>query len=299
MINGRDINNNPKPVTVIWDDTLGGYAMATTASFSGVTVEVDLNPTTTTVDGDGVFVGDPDDSTKKAAVVTDAGWTGGALQVVLAQGDIQVEVNLDPANDGVYLADQADNAVGVTDVGGDNGLNTHVLDAPVGYDDINDRYKFELEADSVGLATQATLSLIEGKVTQVKDSSSNEALVDASKDALQVVVENDAIGYDGTYGAWEFLRLSPTDVDSLIDTFTMSGSAEQITASATPIIGGVDLKNDKDNTGTVWVGFDNTVATNNGYPIYPGESKVFDVDDLSKLWINGTNTENLFYQAGA
>ena len=226
MINGRSVEqaalsiepNLPKPVAVVWDASIGdngGYALATTASFSGVTVDVDLNPTATVVVGDGVFIGDQGNEHANVSVVDID--NGGGTQWGLS----------------ATIADAEGNYLGMTDVGGDIGANVHILDDPVGY----------------------TLAIDSYNMKQYMPSVVN------------------------------------------LSTVTMAGGVEQLSAQA--LTNGVDLKNDKDNAATIWVGFDATVAVDTGYPLYPGESKVFEVDNLDKLWIFGTVSELLHIDASS
>ena len=93
------------------------------------------------------------------------------------------------------------------------------------------------------------------------------------------------------------LNVNPKAPTSFVaDTKALSGSAEKLVASSTPVKRGVILRNDKNNSNDMWIGPDSGVAVDNGYPIHPGESHAIDIDDLEKVWVIGTGTEKLHYQ---
>jgi hypothetical protein len=70
-----------------------------------------------------------------------------------------------------------------------------------------------------------------------------------------------------------------TDVDA---------AAEQLVATATPLMAGITVKALATNTtNIIWVGFSSAVSATTGYPLAGGESVFIEIDDASKVWVFG------------
>jgi len=66
---------------------------------------------------------------------------------------------------------------------------------------------------------------------------------------------------------------------------TVGTTAVQLTSESTPIKKGVVIKADDDNTGSVYIGKDNTVSTTTGFRLDAGQGIAIEVDDASKIWL--------------
>lgn len=78
--------------------------------------------------------------------------------------------------------------------------------------------------------------------------------------------------------------------------FTLDGSAQQL--PDVDLVAGVVLRNRSSNDDSIWVGGDNTVDTNDGFELEPGETLPLAVNNLNLVWVKGTNTEMLDWIGG-
>lgn len=72
----------------------------------------------------------------------------------------------------------------------------------------------------------------------------------------------------------------------------MTGAALQLTAIPKSVVS-VVLKNNKANTGAVYLGDSGTVSATTGYELSPGESVGMDLLNPGRIWALGTNLERL------
>lgn len=64
-------------------------------------------------------------------------------------------------------------------------------------------------------------------------------------------------------------------------------SAAQVSAHALRAVKCVKIKADLGNSDNVYVGYDNTVASSNGYQLDAGEEVIIEIDALNKVWVIG------------
>ena len=203
---------------------------------------------------------------KPVAVVWDASLFGGKGGYALATNVTftgSVAVSLDPIGDGVHLGDKiTGDPVKVVDI--DSTAPGTVFGLSVAISDLDGQF---LEFTDVG-----------------GDIGANVHILDTP------------VGYTAAYGYDMSMLWDHTIPDEVVTgAYTIVGALEQrVVGSATPCSRGVDFKADKDNTDPIWVGVTG-VTSGNGYPIYPGESKVFEIDDIYKLYIIGTADDILYY----
>jgi len=141
-----------------------------------------------------------------------------------------LEVNLDPENDGVYIGVGSD-VVGLTDVGGEKGLNIHIIDTPVGFDGTN--YKFSLQEDATlpgeGFNGADTIAAAE---TQLNGGTPQAIKRGAT---LQADDDNDETVYIGVSGvlAGNGIRLEPgtsvpVDIDDISKIYAICATGGQL-----------------------------------------------------------------------
>ena len=70
-----------------------------------------------------------------------------------------------------------------------------------------------------------------------------------------------------------------------------SGGSQQVTVGTTPVqlpeksVQSVTIKADDDNSGNIYVGFDDTVSTTTGFRLKAGQGIDIAIDNLSKIWL--------------
>lgn len=72
-----------------------------------------------------------------------------------------------------------------------------------------------------------------------------------------------------------------------------AGATYQLTVDTTPVqlssqsfkVKTITIKADDDNTGNVFVGFDDTVSPTNGFRLAAGQGLELLIDDVSKVWV--------------
>ena len=57
----------------------------------------------------------------------------------------------------------------------------------------------------------------------------------------------------------------------------------------------VILKADNDNAGDIYVGKDSSVSSANGFRLMPGEAVTIPINDLSKIWVIATASDQKLY----
>jgi len=57
----------------------------------------------------------------------------------------------------------------------------------------------------------------------------------------------------------------------------------------------VTIRADKNNAGTVYVGFDSSVSASTGFPLTPGDTIDIVIDDLGKIWLVADQTGQKAY----
>ena len=79
------------------------------------------------------------------------------------------------------------------------------------------------------------------------------------------------------------------------------GGTFQFTVSTTPTALGnkavkmVTIKADKGNTDAVYIGFDSSVSSGNGFALDPGESVDIVIDDLGKVYVvSGQDAQKIY-----
>lgn len=75
-----------------------------------------------------------------------------------------------------------------------------------------------------------------------------------------------------------------------------SGSATQMGTST--LESGIHFKSDLSNTGTVFVGFNNQVASQIGFPLYAGDQIFIETDNLNKMFVASTVSGSTVYFIG-
>lgn len=115
------ITNKPVPIQVE-EISPGEWGIKTTAVLSTGSVTIDVDLDGTGVDGDTVSITDEDGT--RVNVIDVSGTNAMAVSVR----------GLSPVSSGVHLGDSGGVEVGVTDISGEKGLNTHIIDDVVGYD---------------------------------------------------------------------------------------------------------------------------------------------------------------------
>ena len=66
---------------------------------------------------------------------------------------------------------------------------------------------------------------------------------------------------------------------------TLGTTAVQLTSTSILTKKGVLIKADDDNTGSVYIGKDDTVSTTTGFRLSAGQGIAIEVDDASKIWL--------------
>lgn len=69
-----------------------------------------------------------------------------------------------------------------------------------------------------------------------------------------------------------------TDVDA---------SAEQLTATSTPLKSGITVKALPGNSDQIYIGYSSAVTASNGYPLDADQSVFIEIDDVNKVWAIG------------
>ena len=72
-----------------------------------------------------------------------------------------------------------------------------------------------------------------------------------------------------------------------------AGTAQQLTATSTPLRAGVFLRKQKENVSSdyFYIGSDNTVSASTGVAVGNAMPLWIEVDDLSSIWFDGTTTD--------
>lgn len=79
-------------------------------------------------------------------------------------------------------------------------------------------------------------------------------------------------------------------------TVTSAGTAEQITATSTPLQKGVTIVANSANTGVVYIG--DSAVDSSSFSLAAGEQIFFPIDDLSKVWLDvSVSAEGVSYIA--
>ena len=87
-------------------------------------------------------------------------------------------------------------------------------------------------------------------------------------------------------GAIDYDKIREVTVTSFkLGQTTVGTTAVQLTSESTPTKKGVLIKADDNNTGSVYIGKDNTVSTTTGFRLNAGQGIAIEVDDASKIWL--------------
>jgi len=65
---------------------------------------------------------------------------------------------------------------------------------------------------------------------------------------------------------------------------TVGTTASQLSATSISAKS-VTIKSDSNNTGNIYIGFDSSVSSANGFQLEPGGGVDISIDDLSKIWL--------------
>ncbi|MHC1624453.1 MAG: hypothetical protein ACXQS2_00350 [Methermicoccaceae archaeon] len=122
-----------------------------------------------------------------------------------------------------------------------------------------------------------------GAIDYDKIKEKIKALIDANE--FQVLVIDSAGNVVSDIPLSALLSVVATQPSFKSGQTTVGTTAVRLTSEPTPAKKGVVIKADDDNTGSVYIGKDNTVSTTIGFRLGAGQGITIEVDNASKIWL--------------
>jgi len=148
-----------------------------------------------------------------------------------------------------------------------------------------DRYLLNTGGSRINPATEDTLSSINSKVATESTLSSIDSKLNSINSKITACNTNSTI---------VARRVSPF---MAYNQLTVGTSATPLVTSSIPLMFGVVVKADINNSGNVYVG-DSSVSTSNGYCLTAGEGIAFEIYDASKVYVVADTDNQKVYWLG-